>query len=246
MVRGDDREHGAGHQAHDSDIWLAVETGSPTGSVAVWRDGLVFEQTLRIQGNHSERVLPAVEYALQVSETEPAEVSSFVIGAGPGSFTGVRVAAALAKGWAMARGTTIYAYSSLLCVAAGNIADGQVCVLFDARRGEVYAACYEFAEAGFIECLVPGAWRVEELLEELSQRGLKPVFSGGGALLYETTITRSYEGARVLPEHLSVPRASSLLWLRSRYPELGRVERPQEWQPHYVRDWKIPEEHGSK
>jgi tRNA threonylcarbamoyladenosine biosynthesis protein TsaB len=229
------------------EVWLAVETATATGSVAVWKGGLAFEQTLRIHGTHSERVLPAVDYALSVTRTVPDEVSAFVVGSGPGSFTGVRIAASLAKGWSMARGTPLFAYSSLLAAAAGSGAQGPVCALFDARRGQVYAACYRLSGAGAPGVqLEPSAWTVDELLEELSSRGLVPVFVGEGAIAYRELICRALTGATVLPEHVGVPRAASLLWLRSVAPDLGRVARPEVWEPLYVRDWRVLEEGGRR
>ncbi len=220
------------------EVWLAVETATPLGSVALWRNGLVFEQTLRIQGAHSERVLPAIDHALQVTRTAPEELTALVVGSGPGSFTGVRVAASLAKGWAKARGTPLFAYSSLAAVAAGAGGVGPVCPMFDAKRGEVYAACYEMRVDGLDERLAPGAWRVEALLEELRRRDLSPAFAGDGAVAYEAAIRGVVSGARVLPEHLGVPRAGCLLWLRNVAPELGYVGRPEAWEPLYVREWR--------
>ncbi len=228
----------------EREVWLAVETATPLGSVAVWRNGLVLEQTLRIQGAHSERVLPAIDHALEVTQTAPDELTALVVGSGPGSFTGVRVAASLAKGWAKARGTPLFAYSSLAAVAAGVGGLGPVCAMFDAKRGEVYAACYEMSGDGLDERVAPGAWRVEALLEELSRRELKPLFAGDGAVAYEEAIRRVAAGARVLPEHLGVPRAAGLLWLRAVAPEWGRVSRPEIWEPHYVREWRLRPDGG--
>jgi tRNA threonylcarbamoyladenosine biosynthesis protein TsaB len=221
--------------------WLAVETSTRVGSVAVWRDGLAFEQTLAIQGAHSELLLPAIDHALAVTQTAPDEVAAVVVGSGPGSFTGVRIAASLAKGWSMARGTPLYAYSSLLSVAAGCAASGPVCALFDARRGQVYGACYELTTRGATERLAPGVWAIEELLRQLSQRHLAPTFAGEGAIVHSEVIRRLAGDARVLPEHLGIPRASSLLWLRSVAPELGFVPQPELWEPLYVRAWRVPE-----
>lgn len=227
----------------DPEVWLAVETAGRIGSVAVWRDGLALEHSLRIQGTHSERVLPAIDYALRATQTEPEQVSAFVIGSGPGSFTGLRIVASLAKGWVTARGTPLYAYSSLLAVAAGSGAGGLVCPLFDARRGEVYGACYEVSGEGWVERLEPGAWPLEAFLSELAKRGLRqPVFAGEGAIKHCATILGQLDGARVLPEHLGVPRAASLLWLRQVSPDRGKVSRPAAWEPLYVRDWKAREQ----
>ncbi len=226
------------------EVWLAVETATPLGSVALWRNGLVLEQTLRIQGAHSERVLPAIDYTLQVTGTAPGEVTALVFGSGPGSFTGVRIAASLAKGWTKARGTPLFAYSSLAAVAAGAGSLGLICAMFDAKRGEVYAACYEMRADGLAERLAPGAWPVPALVEELARRDLRPVFAGAGAIAYEGTLRDQVRGAVVLPEHLGVPRAAGLLWLRKVAPNEGRVTRPEAWEPRYVREWRLQSEGG--
>lgn len=222
-----------------SQVWLAVETATPVGSVAVWRDGFALELTLRIQGNHSERLLPAIDYALAATETEPEEVTSFVTGAGPGSFTGVRIAASMAKGWVMARGAALYAYSSLLVVAAGSGARGLVCPMFDARRGEVYGACYDLRGGRVGELMPPTARPIGSLLDELASRELEPVFVGEGAIAYEDQIKDRFPRAQVQQEHVGFPRAASLLWLRRTVPALGLIESPAEWEPEYVRDWRV-------
>jgi tRNA threonylcarbamoyladenosine biosynthesis protein TsaB len=227
-------------------IWLALETATSVGSVAVWRDGLAIECSFNIRGSHSERVLPAVDHALQVTGTAPEEVAALVVGSGPGSFTGVRIAASMAKGWTMARGTPLFAYSSLLALAAGTGVSGPVCAAFDARRAEVYAACYEVSEQGASERLAPAAWRLEHLLDELARHDLKPTFVGDGATAHRERIAEALTGAVVLPEHLALPRAASLLWLRSVAPQLGHVPQPADWEPLYVRDWRVPDERGSE
>jgi len=227
-------------------VWLAVETSTPAGSVAVWKDGLACEQTLRIHGTHSERLVPAIEQALAATELRPEQVTDFVVGSGPGSFTGVRIGASLAKGWAMARQTPLFAYPSLLAVAAGCGVTSPVCALFDARRGEVYAACYEVSPVGVIERLPPIACRIQDLLAELSSRALEPVFAGDGAEIHREAIQAAWTEARILPEHLGLPRAASLLWLRMVAADLGRIEHPDTWEPMYVRDWRIPEDQGRR
>jgi tRNA threonylcarbamoyladenosine biosynthesis protein TsaB len=225
-----------------AETWLGVETSTPTGSVAVWKNGLAFEQILRIQKTHSERILPAIDHALAMTETSPSDVNAFIVGAGPGSFTGVRIAASLGKGWSMARGIPLFAYSSLLAVAVGSGARGSVCAMVDARRGQVYAACYRVTERGTTEELAPGAWHVADLLAELSRRRVDPIFAGAGAIVYRESITGIRGDAVILPAHLGLPRAANLLWLRAVEPELGRVATPEAWEPTYVREWRVPED----
>jgi len=185
--------------------------------------------------------MPAIDHALNVTGTTPGDVSAFIVGSGPGSFTGVRVGASLAKGWAMARGIPLYAYSSLLAVAAGAGVAGSICPMFDARRRQVYAACYDLSGEGVSELLAPQAWYIEELLGEISTRGIQPVFAGDGSLVHGEAVLEAFEEATLLPAHLSVPRAASLLWLRRVVPELGRVVEPDTWEPLYVRDWRVPD-----
>ncbi len=100
------------------------------------------------------------------------------------------------------------------------------------------------SDAGVDELLPPGAWRIRDLLAELDRRDLRTIFAGEGALVHDVAIREVFAGAHILPEHLAVPRAASLLWLRASVPELGRVQRPESWEPIYVRDWKIKEESG--
>jgi len=233
----------AGRGGSASEIWLAFETSTRLGSVGLWRDGLAFEETLGIQGAHSEVILPAIQRALELTDTSRDDIDAIVVGSGPGSFTGVRIAASLAKGWVMARGTPLYAYSSLLAVAAGCGREGPVCALFDARRGEVYAACYAFENGVPTNLMAPAAWRLKDLLAELKQREINPTFVGEGAGAYQEVIESEGE-ATILPAHLGVPRAASLLWLRSAAPGLGQVEKPAEWEPIYVRAWRVTEERG--
>lgn len=246
MVRTDGRAENAAVEGPEPQIWLALETATSVGSVAVWRDGLAIECNFNIRGSHSERVLPALDHALKVTGTLPQEVAALVVGSGPGSFTGVRIAASMVKGWTTARHTPLFAYSSLLALAAGAGVSGPICAAFDARRGEVYAACYEISERGVTERLAPAAWRLADLLDELARRELEPTFVGDGATAQRETIVAALPGALVLPEHLAIPRAASLLWLRSVDPGLGHVSQPGDWEPLYVRDWRVPEERGAE
>lgn len=122
---------------------LALETSTRLGSVAVGRDGeLLAESSLSVRAAHSETVLPEVRRLLERCSVAPRELARVVVGAGPGSFTGVRIAASLAKGLCAATGAELTAFSGLAAVAAGTGMAGDVCVLLDARRDEVYAAAW--------------------------------------------------------------------------------------------------------
>jgi tRNA threonylcarbamoyladenosine biosynthesis protein TsaB len=153
------------------------------------------------------------------------------VGAGPGSFTGVRVGAATAKGLVRGRDLPLFAYSGLLALAASVGGEKPVCALFDARRGEVYGACYRIGEE-VTELLAPGARVLDDVLDAVA--ALDPLFAGDGALRYRSAIEA--RGGRVAPAHMAVPRASALIWLATTFPDRGRVAKPASWEPSYLRD----------
>ncbi len=210
---------------------LALDTSTPVGSVAVGSAGrLLSEVVMGVAMRHAEALMPAIDFALGRAGLTPAWLGGIVVAGGPGSFTGVRIAGAAAKGLARALEVPLFAYSGLEALAAGcAVYDGPVCALFDARRDEVYAACYHF-DGGVETLLVPGPRALAAVLEEL--RAVRPLFVGDGALAHRDTIAAA--GGRVAPAHLAVPRAASLLWLVDVDPA-GRVQDAAAWEPAYLR-----------
>jgi tRNA threonylcarbamoyladenosine biosynthesis protein TsaB len=165
------------------------------------------------------------------------------VSGGPGSFTGLRIGAATAKGIVSTLGVPLWAYSGLLSAAAGCAVGGdeggaRVCALFDARRRDVYAASYTFRNGAgrpAVEQLFgPEALSLDELLERFRD-GPPPVFTGDAALLHAEQIRGALGAAAVAPPHLAIPRASALLWLVAVAPAIGAVADPVAWEPEYVR-----------
>jgi tRNA threonylcarbamoyladenosine biosynthesis protein TsaB len=213
---------------------LALETSTSLGSVAVGRGPeLLGEVLLGVRVRHSEALLPALANLLDGVGLTIRDLAAVVVGAGPGSFTGVRIAAATAKGLIHAAGLPLRAYSSLAALAAGTAThDRPVCALFDARREEVYAACYRFPGYERMETILePTARHIDELLRDL--HGLSPLFAGEGASRHADRIRAA--GGTVAPPLLATPRASALLWLARLDPDGGLVSHPASWEPAYVR-----------
>lgn len=209
---------------------LALETSTGLGGIALGRgDTLISECALAVRATHSETVLDEVERMLSRARIGVGDIQRVIVGAGPGSFTGVRIAASLAKGWCHARGVPLFAYSSLRAVAA-SAGRARVCALFDARRGEVYGAA--FAD-GPLEAPMrgPAACDIGRWLGGLEDCGSWS-FAGEGAIRHRAAIEAG--GGSVLPPFLAVPRAGALLWLAERLPA-GRVVDIDAWEPRYVR-----------
>lgn len=212
--------------------FLALDTSTSLGSVAVGRGGkLLGEIIVGSRVRHAEALLPAIDRLLRSANLNPQQIGAIVVAAGPGSFTGVRIAGATAKGLCRALGIPLYAYSGLAAVAAGAAAHGgPVCAMFDAQRDEVYAAAYNF-ENGLQEVLAPGARGIQEVAKALTGRDV--LYAGEGAEKHAGFLTGS--GARVAPPYFSVPRASALLWLAELAPAEGLVADPESWEPAYLR-----------
>jgi tRNA threonylcarbamoyladenosine biosynthesis protein TsaB len=131
-------------------ITLAIEGATYQGSVAVIRDAEVLaERTLQAEdggiprAGRGERLMPAVAECLDEARVGGSDIARIVCGAGPGSFTSLRVAGSVAKGLATGYGVDLYAVSSLLLIVSGaqpSLPNGKYLAVLDAMRGEFYSA----------------------------------------------------------------------------------------------------------
>ena len=139
-------------------ITLALDASTYRGSVAVF-DGerLLVERGATMRGKDAELLMPAVDRALQDSGYDLGAVARIVCGAGPGSFTSLRIAASIAKGIAVGRSLPLFAVSSLALIVGGNVSDGprgarRYLAALDAMRGESYVAEFEH-DAGSVHAI---------------------------------------------------------------------------------------------
>ncbi len=231
---------------------LAFDTSTPLGSVALGRaEGEVLARRfLARQQKHASALVPAIEEVLDEAGLGRGDLGGVVVGAGPGSFTGVRVAAATAKGLVHALGLPLWAVSSLAAgaVTAGidirGLGVGRIdpedgdcprLVLFDARGDRVYAACYRILDGRIETRIPPRATRLEAILEEVAAAG-DPIACGSGARRHRERLEAA--GLRVLREPAGTPTADSLLRIVSMEPEVQSLEDPARWEPEYLRAWK--------
>ncbi len=212
---------------------LAIDSSTRNAWVAVEVDGrMAAQESVTAQANASSALLPAVDRAVRAAGLAPADVGAVVVGGGPGSFTGLRIAAATAKGIVRALGVPLFAYSGLLGLAAAyRDGGGTVCALFDARNNEVYAGCWRFAGDGVEEVLPLQAVAIGGLMERL--QGMDVRFVGEGGVLHRPALEAAFGPAAVVLEERSP--AAGLLWLARAVPERGRVADAPGWEPEYVR-----------
>lgn len=215
---------------------LAIETSGPVGSVALAVGGVeAATAILDEQQGHAEALIPAIRGVLAEAEVEVDRIAAVVVGAGPGSFTGVRIAGAAAKALASSLAVPLYAPSSLRAAAAAggpHVPDGRPehrYVLFDARRGRVYGACYDFGPAGVRQVSGPHGGTIVDVIN--SRPPVGTIFMGEGAALHEPLLDAA--GFAVRPPPAGIPTAAGLLACCDWIP----VD-PATWEPEYVREWR--------
>jgi tRNA threonylcarbamoyladenosine biosynthesis protein TsaB len=169
---------------------LGLDTSTRAGSVALVADGRVLG-SIEVAGSldHSTRLLPSVEFLLDRLGLKLAELDGFAVTHGPGSFTGVRVGLATARGLARSVGKPVVGVTSLQALAASHRPPGGglwVCPWIDAGRGEVYAAAYAGSGDELEERLPPTVGAPERWLERLGENRAR--FVGDGAETYRALL----------------------------------------------------------
>ena len=186
---------------------LTIDTSTSTSSVALTDAGkLLSEYLLNLEKTLASSLVRAIDAALRETGLGMADLDGIGVALGPGSFTGLRVGAATAKGLALASGKPVAGFSSLAMLAM-NLpwAACPVCPMFDARKNEVYTAlydCRERPEAKMADCVVSPV----DFLENIAG---PTIFVGDGAMKYrDLIVSRLGESAVFAPPYTHQPRAS--------------------------------------
>jgi tRNA threonylcarbamoyladenosine biosynthesis protein TsaB len=219
---------------------LAIETSSTVGSLAVLRDGTVRERFIATPRAQTEQLLPLIEELLTEADSTVAALDAIVFGRGPGSFTGLRIAAAVAQGLALAARKPVLAVSSLAAVAqhaweAASVERSLVCI--DARMGEVYFGCYELHD-GVARAHGPEQVGAPETMGVPEWRHWTAL--GAGFTVYAEALAHvARRAAAVMPD--LEPRARDLLPIAAADWAAGRAVPAAAALPTYLRDasaWK--------
>jgi tRNA threonylcarbamoyladenosine biosynthesis protein TsaB len=163
---------------------LAIEAATERLSLAVSAGGTVHERTLDAGQRQGERVLAEVDALLARAALRVADLHGIAYGAGPGSFTGLRIACGVAQGLAAARALPVVGVGTLAALAETARA-GRVVACLDARMGEVYHAAYEKRQGALHEVIPPGLHRPDAvpLPEGEGWTGCGPGFAAYGTPL---------------------------------------------------------------
>jgi len=216
---------------------LAFETSAKAGSVALTDNGILLGESYQNTGlTHSQTVMVMAEELLKGCSVEPGAVEAVAVAAGPGSFTGVRIGVAAAKGFAWGSQIPLYGVSTLEAMALGlGIWEGYVCPVMDARRAQVYNALF-LAEGGKLRRIAQDrAIALTELAEELKNLS-KPVFLvGDGSNLCYNTLQEEVPGLILPPEHRLHQRAAGVALAAEMAIAAGDPGNADTLVPNYLR-----------
>lgn len=217
---------------------LALDSSGIVASVAVVEDDtLLAEYTVNYKKTHSQTLLPMLDEIVKMTELDLNTVDAIAVAAGPGSFTGLRIGSATAKGLGLALKKPLVAVPTVEAFAY-NLYDakGIICPLMDARRNQVYTGIYRFCDHKLIT--VKGQWAgaVTELLEDLNSLGEPVIFLGDGVPVFRNTIAEILKVPHSFaPAHVNKQRAAAVAALGAEYYKEGRIQTAEEHCPDYLR-----------
>lgn len=187
----------------------AIETSTDWCSVALWEEGRLWCMERRAANRHSDLALPMLEALLSAAGLEHAAVDAVAFGAGPGAFTGLRIACGLAQGLAFARGLPVIGISSLEAIAEESGAT-RVVACIDARMGEVYVAAFEKQRAQWSELIAARCAAPQDLPRPAGEGWIG---CGGGFAAYGnmgmTTVLPGVHPSAAAVARLAAPRLAA-------------------------------------
>ena len=216
---------------------LAFETSAKAASVALLEDGKLLGESYQNTGlTHSQTLMVMADNLLSQCGKTVADVTAAAVAAGPGSFTGVRIGVAAAKGFAWGREIPCFGVSTLEAMALSLGAyQGYVCPCMDARRNQVYNALFYVNQGQLERISEDRAISLAELGEEL--KNLKePIFLvGDGSNLCYNTLSESVPGLVLPPEHRMHQRACGVALAARKQAEAGDPGDAGALTPNYLR-----------
>lgn len=216
---------------------LAFETSAKAASVALSRDGILLGESYQNTGlTHSQTLLSMAQSLILSCGLTPEDVEAVAAASGPGSFTGVRIGVAAAKGFAWGRELKCVGVSTLAAMAAYiNVYDGIVCPVMDARRNQVYNALFDCSCGNCTRIREDRAISLQELGEDVKNFA-KPIFLvGDGSVLCYNTLLEAVPGLVLPAEHRRHQRASGVALEAERMLQAGGDFSGASLVPNYLR-----------
>lgn len=217
---------------------LALDSSGLVATVAiVTEEAMLAEYTVNFKKTHSQTLLPMLDEIVKMVELDLSEVDAIAVAAGPGSFTGLRIGSATAKGLGLALKKPVIAIPTLDGLAYNLYGtDKLICPMMDARRNQVYTGAYEFVSSELRAVIPQAALAIEEILDKINELGRDVIFLGDGVDVNKEIIKeKTSVNYEVAPIHLSRQRAGAIGALGIEYYKKDLTETAQQHEPVYLR-----------
>ena len=217
---------------------LGIDSSGLVASAAIADEkNIIAEFTVNNKQTHSQTLLPMIEKVVDMSEIELEQIDAIAIAAGPGSFTGLRIGSATAKGIGLALKKPVVSVPTLEGLAYRvSVFDGIICPIMDARRNQVYTGIYKMDKGNLVCLSEQKAVDIHEIMEELEKYDEKVIFLGDGGEVQRETIEKEFKKEYCFaPIHLSKQSAAAVAVLGDVYFNQGKAEDAAEHKPIYLR-----------
>ena len=227
---------------------LALDSSGLVATVAIIEDDqTIAEYTVNYKKTHSQTLLPMLDEIVKMTEFDLNSIDAIAVAGGPGSFTGLRIGSATAKGLGLALSKPLIHIPTVDGMAYNLFGSkGLICPMMDARRDQVYTGIYRF-EKDFDIVEEQMAISLQELIEKLNAYGEQVTFLGDGVPVYAKQLA---EGLTVpycfAPAHLNRQRAAAVGTLAMKYYAEGKTETARDHQPDYLRVSQAERERAEK
>lgn len=226
---------------------LAIETSALVASAAlVDGDKLIGEFTINYKLTHSQTIMPMIDSLLKIIDFDIKDVDYIACSAGPGSFTGLRIGSATAKGLALGINKPIVPVSTLEALAY-NIydTDKMICPIMDARRSQVYTGVYEWKNGEMIEVLPPEALSIEEIIDKTLAYKREVIFLGDGVSVHKEKLAEHKEFL-FAPPNCNMQSAASVAALAQKLVAENKAVEGSKFMPIYLRKPQAERERDEK
>lgn len=216
---------------------LGIEASSLVASVAILDgDVITAEYTVNYKKTHSQTLMPMLQEIAAITELDLDSLDAIAVSGGPGSFTGLRIGSATAKGLGLALDRPLIHVPTLDATAAQlPFCAHLICVMMDARRDQVYTGLYYNREK-LTAVHENDALAIADLLELIKARGERTVFLGDGVPVHRAAIEAALgENALFAPAGINRQRAAAVAMLGAQYYERGETQTAGEHVPVYLR-----------
>lgn len=228
---------------------LALDSSGLVASVAVVEDdNLLGEYTVNYKKTHSQTLLPMLEEVARMIELDLDTIDVIAVSAGPGSFTGLRIGSATAKGLALALEKKIVSVPTVDALAYNLWGSSDlICPLMDARRQQAYTGIYQFTDQEF-EVLVPQcAVGIDEIIDQVNLFEVRTIFLGDGVDVFRDYISEHALVPYVFaPAQCNKQRAASVAVLGGILYRQGKAESADVHKPEYLRLSQAEREYQKK